>query len=233
MHHWGRWNCGVLWEPTWEQQNQQSHFLGRMNDRASQAAPKQWHLDQATGTSQDFGQRWEVLGALRGPGQGMLGTSQLSLGTEVSSESRSSTCHSLYYSSVWCWWRQCSSCVWRRNLPRHLGGDEVYKWAWPTSWTVSPWKILCCWTSPKRCCRLRCTSSSRNFFQIIFAFSHCWDFFSLLSSHGKNHLGSHSPLPLATTLGSWFSPKPPHACFAVEVCRCGMDEYLGTDLSLF
>lgn len=48
------------------------------------------------------------------------GTSLLSSGTQVFSESRSSACHRLFHSSVWCWWRQCSSCVWRRNLQQGI-----------------------------------------------------------------------------------------------------------------
>lgn len=39
--------------------------------------------------------------------------------------------------------------------------------------------------------------------------------------------------PDRALLGIWFSPKRPHAWFAVEAWRCGMDEYSGTDRSLF
>lgn len=55
------------------------------------------------------------------------------------------------------------------TYPGHLGGDEVYKWAWLSSWTVSSWKnpLL---LAPEE--MLPFTSSSRSFFQTIFGFSH-------------------------------------------------------------
>lgn len=121
-----------------------------MTTRVPQAAPKKWHLDQAIGTSQGFGQR--SLGRTRTKD---TGTSELSFGTEVFSESRSSACHSL----------SPQLCVVLVKAVQQLlllyVKEELTQGIWEVMRCISELdsalelfhhgKILCCWPQ-KRCC---------------------------------------------------------------------------------
>lgn len=218
-----------LWgalEPTWEQPNQQGHVLRRINDRVSQAAPKKLHLDQVIGTSQGFGQR--------------------SFGGEQDKR----FWH--IWTIFWDWsllWEQVLSLLQLVPLLCVVLVKAVQQLCVKEELTQDIWEVMRCISKLNATLELfhhgkSCAAGhpwrnaaihllQQKFLSSNFCFFSLLRLFLTTKQSWENHLRSHSPLPLATTLGSWLSPKPSHACFAVEVCRCGMDEYLGTDLSLF
>lgn len=134
-----QWCDSGRWWGASEQQNQQTHFLGRMSDRVPQAAlsergelanvsyygisshqhvdvgrvpPSGLHaLAKPLGLAKVLARAWEVLSASGETRVRGTGKSCPAFGTEVSSESRSAACSSLSHHHTWCCWRQSSSCV--------------------------------------------------------------------------------------------------------------------------